>query len=145
MIRFANGVPQSIWYSQHANGSAYAFSAVLKDDSGKRVRTHRTRIIVAIHKLTSYLAHRLRSQRFARPVRHARNTRPHHPQHQPHNLPPPRGRGRQRPTIRPGALGVLLHVRSFVPEILIDRANGRRAQGMAILQRPLGRRGISKE
>jgi len=37
MIRFRDGKPEAIWYSQHANGSAYAFTVVLKDASGKRV------------------------------------------------------------------------------------------------------------
>ncbi|KAJ4303350.1 hypothetical protein N0V90_002243 [Kalmusia sp. IMI 367209] len=36
MIRFVNGSPKAVWYSQHANGSAYTFSTVLKDTSGKR-------------------------------------------------------------------------------------------------------------
>lgn len=36
MIRFSNGVPQSVWLSQHANGSAYTFSSLKKDKSGKR-------------------------------------------------------------------------------------------------------------
>lgn len=29
-IRFNNGVPQSVWYSQHSNGMAYTYSAVEK-------------------------------------------------------------------------------------------------------------------
>ncbi|KAH7378320.1 hypothetical protein BKA66DRAFT_149445 [Pyrenochaeta sp. MPI-SDFR-AT-0127] len=36
MIRFNNGVPQSVWLSQHANGAAYTFSSLNKDKSGKR-------------------------------------------------------------------------------------------------------------
>ncbi|KAF1973319.1 hypothetical protein BU23DRAFT_135373, partial [Bimuria novae-zelandiae CBS 107.79] len=36
MIRFVNGQPTAIWYSSHANGAAYTFSAVQKDASGKR-------------------------------------------------------------------------------------------------------------
>ena len=30
MIRFANGVPQAVWYSQHANGEAFTYDAVSK-------------------------------------------------------------------------------------------------------------------
>ncbi|KAF7924679.1 uncharacterized protein EAE97_010630 [Botrytis byssoidea] len=34
MIRFVNGTPQAVWYSQHANGQAFKYSVVEK--SGKR-------------------------------------------------------------------------------------------------------------
>lgn len=34
MVRFSKGKPQAVWYSQHANGAAYVYSAVEK--SGKR-------------------------------------------------------------------------------------------------------------
>ncbi|KAI9821507.1 MAG: hypothetical protein M1832_003355 [Thelocarpon impressellum] len=34
MIRFRNGVPQTIWYSQHGNGQAFTYNAVSK--KGKR-------------------------------------------------------------------------------------------------------------
>ncbi|CAD6447714.1 70d857d5-5fe4-4c72-984c-42121edf97b2 [Sclerotinia trifoliorum] len=34
MIRFVNGTPQAVWYSQHANGQAFLYSVVEK--SGKR-------------------------------------------------------------------------------------------------------------
>jgi hypothetical protein len=37
MIRFVNGVPKYVWFSQHANGEAYTFEALKKDGSGKRV------------------------------------------------------------------------------------------------------------
>lgn len=30
MIRFANGTPQAIWYSQHASGQAFTYNAVEK-------------------------------------------------------------------------------------------------------------------
>ena len=35
MIRFANGVPTAVWYSQHDNGEAFTYGALLK--SGLRV------------------------------------------------------------------------------------------------------------
>jgi hypothetical protein len=31
MIRFSNGVPQHVWYSQHANGQAFAYKSVQKN------------------------------------------------------------------------------------------------------------------
>lgn len=31
MIRFLNGVPQAIFYSQHSDGEAFAWSAVAKN------------------------------------------------------------------------------------------------------------------
>ncbi|KAL6712317.1 hypothetical protein ACN47E_000194 [Coniothyrium glycines] len=31
MVRFANGIPQAIWYSQHANGQAFTYPTVEKD------------------------------------------------------------------------------------------------------------------
>lgn len=34
MIRFSNGVPQAIWYSQHAGGEAFTYAATEKQ--GKR-------------------------------------------------------------------------------------------------------------
>jgi hypothetical protein len=37
MIRFINGEPKYVWFSQHANGEAFTFSALQKDKSGKRV------------------------------------------------------------------------------------------------------------
>ncbi|KAF2731479.1 hypothetical protein EJ04DRAFT_514579 [Polyplosphaeria fusca] len=36
MIRFENGVPKAMWYSQHANGEAFKFDILKKDKSGKR-------------------------------------------------------------------------------------------------------------
>jgi len=30
MIRFSDGVPQAVWYSQHANGEAFTYNAVEK-------------------------------------------------------------------------------------------------------------------
>lgn len=30
MIRFSNGVPQAVWYSQHANGEAFTYNSVEK-------------------------------------------------------------------------------------------------------------------
>jgi hypothetical protein len=40
MIRFINGVPKYVWYSQHANGEAFEFDILNKDGSGKRVSFH---------------------------------------------------------------------------------------------------------
>jgi hypothetical protein len=37
MIRFINGEPKYVWFSQHANGEAFTFSALQKDKPGKRV------------------------------------------------------------------------------------------------------------
>ncbi len=39
MIRFQDGQPQAIWYSQHSNGEAFTWAAVEKD--GMRVCTNR--------------------------------------------------------------------------------------------------------
>lgn len=36
MVRFSNGVPQSIWYSQHANGEAFQYGVVQKHTDGAR-------------------------------------------------------------------------------------------------------------
>ncbi|KAI8937932.1 hypothetical protein NX059_005615 [Plenodomus lindquistii] len=36
MIRFQDGVPKAVWFSQHANGEAYTFSCLEKDGSGRR-------------------------------------------------------------------------------------------------------------
>ena len=37
MVRFVNGVPKYVWYSQHANGEAFKYEVVKKDKSGFRV------------------------------------------------------------------------------------------------------------
>lgn len=37
MVRFSNGIPQSIWYSQHANGQAFTYATVEKTDSGRPI------------------------------------------------------------------------------------------------------------
>ncbi|OCK94289.1 uncharacterized protein K441DRAFT_660099 [Cenococcum geophilum 1.58] len=36
MIRFSNGVPKYVWYSQHGNGEAFEYRVLKKDKSGKR-------------------------------------------------------------------------------------------------------------
>jgi hypothetical protein len=37
MVRFLNGEPQAIWYSQHANGQAFQYAAVEKTESGRPI------------------------------------------------------------------------------------------------------------
>lgn len=37
MVRFLNGEPQSIWYSQHANGQAFTYRTVEKTSSGRPI------------------------------------------------------------------------------------------------------------
>jgi hypothetical protein len=37
MVRFANGVPQAMWFSQHANGQAFTWSAIEKTPEGRPV------------------------------------------------------------------------------------------------------------
>jgi len=37
MVRFVNGVPKYVWYSQHASGQAFKYEVVKKDKSGFRV------------------------------------------------------------------------------------------------------------
>lgn len=37
MIRFKNGKPQAVWYSQHSNGQAFYYSTTLKYQNGVRV------------------------------------------------------------------------------------------------------------
>lgn len=36
MIRFTDGVPTAVWYSQHEYGEAFSYKAVHKDTTGKR-------------------------------------------------------------------------------------------------------------
>ena len=36
MIRFVDGVPQAVWYSQHGNGEAFRYSVVEKHSDGRR-------------------------------------------------------------------------------------------------------------
>jgi hypothetical protein len=37
MIRFLNGEPQAMWYSQHANGQAFTYQTVEKTESGRPI------------------------------------------------------------------------------------------------------------
>lgn len=37
MVRFQNGKPQAVWYSQHNNGEAFTYSATMKYNNGLRV------------------------------------------------------------------------------------------------------------
>ena len=39
MVRFKNGTPQAIWYSQHSNGQAFEYDTVIKYNDGERVST----------------------------------------------------------------------------------------------------------
>lgn len=41
MIRFQNGVPQAVWYSQHSNGEAFTYGTVEKYTGGLRVSSAR--------------------------------------------------------------------------------------------------------
>lgn len=36
MVRFQDGLPTAVWYSQHASGQSFTYSAVPKDTSGLR-------------------------------------------------------------------------------------------------------------
>jgi hypothetical protein len=36
MLRFVNGVPQAMWFSQHASGEAFTYAAVEKYQGGER-------------------------------------------------------------------------------------------------------------
>lgn len=61
MIRFSNGTPRYVWYSQHANGEAFKYSVLRK--SGLRVRKTSSEIVTFAH---NTLATRLQRQRHAR-------------------------------------------------------------------------------
>ncbi|KAF2709729.1 hypothetical protein K504DRAFT_467679 [Pleomassaria siparia CBS 279.74] len=37
MVRFSNGVPQAVWYSQHANGEAFKYDTVDKKDDSRPI------------------------------------------------------------------------------------------------------------
>jgi hypothetical protein len=37
MVRFLNGVPQAVWYSQHANGQAFRYTSVEKTEAGRPI------------------------------------------------------------------------------------------------------------
>ncbi len=37
MIRFKDGIPQAVWYSQHSNGQAFEYRVLQKDQAGRRV------------------------------------------------------------------------------------------------------------
>jgi hypothetical protein len=37
MVRFSNGSPQAVWYSQHANGQAFTYETVEKTSDGRPI------------------------------------------------------------------------------------------------------------
>lgn len=47
MVRFQNGVPSALWYSQHADGQAFTYEAVEK--LGQRVRHHPFKSFLRLH------------------------------------------------------------------------------------------------
>jgi hypothetical protein len=66
MVRFQNGIPQAIWYSQHSGGQSFKYQAVMKDSAGLRVSLETNdEKPVLIH----FVAYRLLRQRFARQLR----------------------------------------------------------------------------
>ena len=53
MIRFSNGVPQAIWYSQHNNGEAFTYSCVEKQ--GQRPVSYSANGSHANYAITGYV------------------------------------------------------------------------------------------
>lgn len=52
MIRFENGVPRSLWYSQHAGGQAFTYEATEK--KGKRPIAYSANGTHAVYAIAGY-------------------------------------------------------------------------------------------
>lgn len=126
-VRFQNGVPKAVFFSEHSFGEAYTWDAIEK--SGKRVRsTFLTRVLV----LTT-TACRVLCDRHAC---HVCNI--WYPPLRPPRRHPPR-RHRPRPALGPHAQHVLIHVRLPTRRSQKLQPDALSAHRLLLLPRPLGR------
>ncbi|KAI8938641.1 hypothetical protein NX059_004511 [Plenodomus lindquistii] len=135
-VRFHNGKPKAVFFSEHSFGEAYTWDAVEK--SGKRVSlgfTKADRMCV----LTTTSAHRFLRNRHPRYVRHARLT-PVRPARR-HST----RRHRPRPSLGPRAKHVLVHLRLPLRYSAFIKSQPRRSRLVVLLCRPLGRQILSTE
>jgi len=81
MIRFINGIPKYVWFSQHANGEAFKFEILRKDASGKRVSLHSSPISSPSQNACMRIIHSpiLNSRSSSQPTALTPSTRPQEP------------------------------------------------------------------
>ena len=79
MIRFRDGIPQAIWYSQHSNGQAFHYGTVNKYDDGMRV-SNRHYAGLSYSPLTFVAANMLLIKRIARQLRYWWYSQPWNPE-----------------------------------------------------------------
>jgi hypothetical protein len=76
MIRFVNGKPSELWYSQHSDGQAFEYDVLEKYDGGQRVSPSLSPVMR--NTSNEVLARRLQRKRLPRSLRHRRNPRLRH-------------------------------------------------------------------
>lgn len=75
MIRFANGTPTEMWFSQHSGGQAFSYSATEKYDGGVRVSSRP--YLHCDNMLMLFLARGILRKRHSRQLRPFWHPRPH--------------------------------------------------------------------
>jgi hypothetical protein len=110
MIRFVDGKPSELWYSQHSGGQAFEYGALEKYDGGLRVSLPclSSSICRVIHVLTTQTtARRLQRKWLPRSLRNQRHPRLRNPKHQLTRRPHQRPHG-ERAALGPHPVSVLL-------------------------------------
>lgn len=79
MVRFQDGLPTAIWYSQHSNGEAFTYDVVNKYDGGDRVRRPLDLSIVRQQLTNGKPAHSLQRKRIPCKLRDRRRPRLRYP------------------------------------------------------------------
>lgn len=108
MIRFVDGKPSAVWYSQHSNGQAFEYGTVMKLDGGDRVS--RPGFVEELE-LTDVCtaAYRLQRQWLTRQLRHQRHSCLRHSEREPALRSDRRPHGR-RSLLGPYAVCVLVFI-----------------------------------
>lgn len=113
MIRFVDGKPSELWYSQHSGGQAFEYDALEKYAGGLRVSLPclSASACHVVHVLTTQTtARRLQRKWLPRSLRNQRHPRLRNPKHQLTRRPHQRPHG-ERAALGPHPISVLLLLR----------------------------------
>lgn len=110
MVRFQDGKPQAVWYSQHDNGEAFEYDILEKYEDGKRVRLLRSHQTTPNFETNLVTASSIFRNRIPRQLRHHRKPCPRHPRCESTSRPT-NGLLQQRSAMGPNLERLLLLVR----------------------------------